>query len=195
MPSRLQADGHRRSVAGVRADATESLAAYYEQLPDAQKSALQAVAMDMWEPYIGATREGLPNGDTKIVFDRFHIMREMTRAVEAILQTSRPRSISTTEAWTHTHAEPGWFIKSKIIRDGGGLKLGWRGTSASSRNCSTSSKGCRTDASGRASRLARGRLARADGEQKSNDQRWKARRVTVRAGGRESLALQSAVQV
>jgi transposase len=39
--------------------------AYYEQLPDAQKSALQAVAMDMWEPYIGATREGLPNGDTK----------------------------------------------------------------------------------------------------------------------------------
>jgi hypothetical protein len=33
-----------------------------------------------------------------------------------------------------------------------------------------------------------GSLARADGEQKSNDQRWKARRVTGMRG-RESLAL------
>lgn len=63
---------------------TESLAAYYRQLTDAQRTALQAVAMDMWEPYIGATREGLPDGDTKIVFDRFHIMREMTKAVDTV---------------------------------------------------------------------------------------------------------------
>ncbi|MGQ0834682.1 MAG: transposase, partial [Gammaproteobacteria bacterium] len=59
---------------------TESLAAYYTQLTDAQRTALHAVAMDMWEPYIGATRDGLPDGDQKIVFDRFHIMREMTKA-------------------------------------------------------------------------------------------------------------------
>jgi hypothetical protein len=57
-----------------------------------------------------------------------------------------------------------------------GLKLGWGGTSASSCNYSTSSKRRRTDASGRAGRLGRGRLARADGEQKSNDQQWKARK-------------------
>jgi len=63
---------------------TASLAAYYEQLTAEQKSALQAVAMDMWEPYIGATRDGLPNGDEKIVFDRFHIMREMTKAVDTV---------------------------------------------------------------------------------------------------------------
>jgi transposase len=42
------------------------------------------VAMDMWEPYIGATRAGLPDGDAKIVFDRFHIMREMTKAVDTV---------------------------------------------------------------------------------------------------------------
>lgn len=40
--------------------------------------------MDMWEPYIGATRKGLPDGDTKIVFDRFHIMRDMTKAVDTV---------------------------------------------------------------------------------------------------------------
>ena len=63
---------------------TESLAAYYAQLTDAQRRALHAVAMDMWEAYIGATRDGLPDGAEKIVFDRFHIMREMTKAVDTV---------------------------------------------------------------------------------------------------------------
>ena len=63
---------------------TASLAAYYAQLTEVQKTALDAVAMDMWEPYIGATREGVPKGDTKIVFDRFHIMRDMTKAVDTV---------------------------------------------------------------------------------------------------------------
>ncbi len=63
---------------------TESLAAYYAQLTDDQKAALRAVAMDMWEPYIGATRDGLPDGGARIVFDRFHIMREMTKAVDTV---------------------------------------------------------------------------------------------------------------
>src|SRR5260370_10096419 len=40
--------------------------------------------MEMWEPYSGATRKGLPGGDTKIVFDRFHIMRDMTKAVDTV---------------------------------------------------------------------------------------------------------------
>jgi transposase len=40
--------------------------------------------MDMWEPYIRATRDGVPDGDQRIVFDRFHIMREMTRAVDTV---------------------------------------------------------------------------------------------------------------
>lgn len=63
---------------------TESLATYYDTLTEAQRAALQAVAMDMWPAYIRATAEGLPEGDQKIVFDRFHIMREMTRAVDTV---------------------------------------------------------------------------------------------------------------
>jgi transposase len=60
------------------------LAAYYQALTDAQRAGLKAVAMDMWEPYITATRNGVPEGGEKIVFDRFHIMREMTRAVDTV---------------------------------------------------------------------------------------------------------------
>ena len=66
-------DLQRATVEFVAEDRkTESLAAYYAQLTDAQRRALHAVAMDMWEAYIGATRDGLPDGAEKIVFDRFH---------------------------------------------------------------------------------------------------------------------------
>jgi transposase len=63
---------------------TESLAAYYQQLTDEQRRGLKAVAMDMWEPYIGATRDGVPDGEQRIVLDRFHIMRKMAKAVDTV---------------------------------------------------------------------------------------------------------------
>ena len=62
----------------------ESLAPFYASLIPAQRDALQAVAMDMWDPYIKATREGLPNGEDRIVFDRFHVMRDITTAVDLV---------------------------------------------------------------------------------------------------------------
>lgn len=62
----------------------ESLAPFYAGLTAAQREALQAVAMDMWDPYIKATREGLPGGADRIVFDRFHVMRDITTAVDLV---------------------------------------------------------------------------------------------------------------
>jgi transposase len=40
--------------------------------------------MDMWDPYIRATREGLKHGEQRIVFDRFHVMRDITTAVDSV---------------------------------------------------------------------------------------------------------------
>ncbi|HKV45292.1 MAG TPA: ISL3 family transposase [bacterium] len=78
-------DLERSTVEFVAEDRkTESLAAYYEQLADTQKAAVRAVAMDMWDPYIGATREDLPDGEARIVYDRFHIMREISKAVDTV---------------------------------------------------------------------------------------------------------------
>ena len=76
-------DLERATVEFVAEDRkTESLAAYYRQLTDAQRQALAAVAMDMWEPYIGATREGLPDGATKIVFDKFPALGSCRRVAQ-----------------------------------------------------------------------------------------------------------------
>ncbi|MFN9368666.1 MAG: transposase, partial [Planctomycetia bacterium] len=45
---------------------------------------VEAVAMDMWEPYIQSTLEAVPLASSKIVFDRFHVMQHMTEAVDVV---------------------------------------------------------------------------------------------------------------
>lgn len=62
----------------------ESLGEYFDTLSDDQKQAIQCVAMDMWRPYIRATRDHLPDADSKIVFDRFHVMKLAGEAVDKV---------------------------------------------------------------------------------------------------------------
>jgi len=63
---------------------TDSLAGYYASLNDQQRNGIQAVAMDMWEPYYLATMQALPLARDKIVFDRFHIMQHVNHAVDRV---------------------------------------------------------------------------------------------------------------
>jgi len=61
-----------------------SLDGYYGSLSKKQLRGLRAVAMDMWEPFIASTLAHVPDGEAKIVFDRFHIMKHMTEAVDKV---------------------------------------------------------------------------------------------------------------
>ena len=63
---------------------TASLEEYYQGLKREQLEAIRAVAMDMWPPYIMATRKLLPDAGDKIVFDRFHIMKHAGEAVDKV---------------------------------------------------------------------------------------------------------------
>ena len=63
---------------------TESLSAYYQTQSAASLAAVEAVAMDMWEPYVQATLKHVPLAAEKIVFDRFHIMKHMNDAVDQV---------------------------------------------------------------------------------------------------------------
>ncbi|RJR49501.1 MAG: hypothetical protein C4576_06765 [Desulfobacteraceae bacterium] len=40
--------------------------------------------MDMWDPYIAATKAYVPEAERKIVFDRFHVMRHVLEAVDKV---------------------------------------------------------------------------------------------------------------
>ena len=62
----------------------ESLEEYYVGLSQEQKAGIEAIAMDMWEPYVGATKKHIAEADKKIVYDRFHIMSHMGKAVDTV---------------------------------------------------------------------------------------------------------------
>ncbi|MPY85897.1 MAG: ISL3 family transposase, partial [Actinophytocola sp.] len=61
-----------------------SLDGYFEKFTPEQRKQIEAVAMDMWEPYITSARAHLTNPDEKIVFDRYHIMKYLTTAVDTV---------------------------------------------------------------------------------------------------------------
>src|SRR5947209_7733109 len=50
----------------------------------AQRTALEAIAMDMWAPYVQATRAQVPDADAKIVFDRFHCAKHLNEGVDRV---------------------------------------------------------------------------------------------------------------
>jgi transposase len=73
------------SVEHVADDRTiHSLDDYFASRTPEQLHGIEAVAMDMWDPFIGAVRDHVPNGLDKIVFDPFHIMRNLNKAVDIV---------------------------------------------------------------------------------------------------------------
>jgi transposase len=71
-----------------------SLDAYYQDLTVRQLAGIRAVAMDMWEPFINSTIEYVPQAADKIVFDRFHIMKHMTAAVDDVRKAEHRRLLA-----------------------------------------------------------------------------------------------------
>lgn len=61
-----------------------TLEAYWRSRPKSELKEIDAIVMDMWDPYIAATRESVPEGMSKIVFDRFHVMQHLNRAVDDV---------------------------------------------------------------------------------------------------------------
>lgn len=62
----------------------ESLENYYRQFTEEERKTVCAVTMDMWDPYIAATRNYIPGWATKIVFDRFHVMQHAGKVVDTV---------------------------------------------------------------------------------------------------------------
>lgn len=81
----LVCDLERGTVEHIAEDRKkESLETYYRSLSQEQRAGIEAVAMDMWVPYVEATRAHLAGADGKIVFDRFHVMGYVGKAVDTV---------------------------------------------------------------------------------------------------------------
>lgn len=60
----------------------ETLRKFFEGMTDAQKAGLEAIAMDMHEPYIQAVAEAVPH--VKVVFDLFHVVAAFGRVIDKV---------------------------------------------------------------------------------------------------------------
>lgn len=61
-----------------------SLDGYFATRTPEQLKGIEAMAMDMWDPFVASALAHVPGAADKIVFDKFHIMKHMTQAVDTV---------------------------------------------------------------------------------------------------------------
>jgi transposase len=59
-----------------------TLRTFFNLLTQGQKNQLEAIVMDMWDPYIKAVRDKVPH--VKIVFDLFHVVAQFSRVIDKV---------------------------------------------------------------------------------------------------------------
>lgn len=78
-------DLDRGRVLDVAADRkAESLVPYFAGLTAEERDGIDAIVMDMWEPYRKTVRALVPDADAKIVFDKFHVLLHVNAAVDTV---------------------------------------------------------------------------------------------------------------
>ena len=60
----------------------KTLKRFFNQLSSGQRKRIEAVAMDMWDPFIKAVKDKLPHA--KIVFDFFHVVATFNRVIDKV---------------------------------------------------------------------------------------------------------------
>ena len=87
-----QVQAHQTTVQYVGEDRKqESLDAFWVGLTPTQLAGVEAVAMDMWEPYVQSTLAHVPEAQAKIVHDPFHLVKAMNEAVNEVRKNEHRR--------------------------------------------------------------------------------------------------------
>ena len=72
----------KRVIEVVENRTKEAATELLKSLPEDVKEGIEAVAVDMWDPFLSAIKENLPNAE--IVHDKFHIVSYLTKAVDEV---------------------------------------------------------------------------------------------------------------
>ena len=87
-----QVGGERTTVEYVGEEREqESLDAFWQSLTGRQLAGVEAVGMDMWEPYVRSTLAHVPGAEGKIVHDPFHLVKAMNEAVNEVRKSEHRR--------------------------------------------------------------------------------------------------------
>nr|AGS54171.1 transposase [uncultured bacterium contig00051] len=78
-------DKDRDSVIDVLDDRTaETLETWLKTQKSCNLSGLESISMDMWDPYIKAVKDNIPEAEQKIAFDRFHVSKHFNGALDKV---------------------------------------------------------------------------------------------------------------
>jgi transposase len=111
----LVCDLDRSTVEFIAEDRKQaSLEGYFTGLSVDQLAGIEAIALDMWEPYVQATRAHVPDAAAKIVFDRYHIMTHMGRAVDDVRKREH-RALAATGETTLTGSKYLWLYAEENL--------------------------------------------------------------------------------
>jgi transposase len=86
----------RRVLWAVEGRREEALGSFYELLGPERCAAIQAVAMDMWQPYMNATVKYCPKA--RIVFDPFHVLSNFSKVINKVRNAEYKRAKETDKA-------------------------------------------------------------------------------------------------
>jgi transposase len=88
----------------------ESLESYFKLFTKEEREGIQAICMDMWNPYVSATKGCVPGADAKIVFDKYHVMSYLNKATDIVrrqehkeLQVQHNEILKGTKYWWLYH--------------------------------------------------------------------------------------------
>ena len=74
----------------------KTLKKFFNQLSTGQRKRIEAVVMDMWDPFIKAVRDKLPHA--KIVFDLFHVVANFNRVIDKVRNSEYRKASKTDKA-------------------------------------------------------------------------------------------------
>jgi transposase len=77
----------------------ESLDGFWETLPPEHLASIEAIAMDMWEPYIRSTEAHVPDAQSKIVFDKYHVAQHLNEAVDKVRRQENREFLAEGKQW------------------------------------------------------------------------------------------------
>jgi transposase len=60
----------------------KTLKRFFNQMTTKQRKSIDAVAMDMWDPFINAVKKKIPQA--KIVFDLFHVVSQFSKVIDKV---------------------------------------------------------------------------------------------------------------
>jgi len=109
------ADLERSRVLYVAEDRKqESFDGFWGTLTPAQRVGIEAIAMDMWEPYIQSTRAHLEEADTTIGFDKCPVAKPLHEAVDEVRRAEQ-RALKQAGDTRLTGTKSRWLMRPKAM--------------------------------------------------------------------------------